>query len=191
MVRSTPLLRMVLMVTAGFALFVLPLTSLIVPVVARDRGWEATLAGASAGVFSAGMAALALWVMWRSGTQKAGAAALAGMVLTGAGITGFALATDPLPAVLSVLIAGLGAGLFSTHIGPLFVAATPPEYMARVQSAMMIVQAAPPMIAGPVIGILADLVPVGVVVLIWGAGAVLVAFGALLSRPLRRAERPG
>lgn len=113
------------------------------------------------------------------------------MTLTGVGIIGFVLAADPVAVVLWVLMAGVGAGLFSTPIGPLFVMATPPEHMARVQSVMMIVQAAPPMIAGPVIGVLADQLPVGVVVLLWGAGALLVALGALLSGPLRTAARPG
>ncbi|WP_191089775.1 MFS transporter [Nesterenkonia ebinurensis] len=187
---TTPLLRAVVLVTSAFALFVLPLTSIMVPLVARDRGWEAELAGVTAGVFSAGMAALALWVMWRSGAQRAGAAAICGMLITGAGILGFAAAHYEVWAILAVLVTGLGAGLFSAHLGPLFVAATAPEYMARVQSVMMIAQAAPMMIAGPVIGVLADLLPVGVIVLIWGAGALVVGCGSLFSRPLRKAQRP-
>lgn len=187
---SNDLLRAVLIMTAAFALFVLPLTSIMVPVVARDRGWDAAVAGTTAGAFGAGMAALAVWVMWRSGARRAGSAAIVGMMLTGGGIVGLALAPSELLAIAAVLCTGLGAGLFSTHIGPLFVAATPPEYMARVQAVMMIAQAAPMMLAGPAIGVLADLVPVGVVVMTWGAGAVIVALGALLSRPLRTARRP-
>lgn len=187
---TTDLLRAVLIMTSAFALFVLPLTSIMVPVVARDRGWDAALAGTTAGAFGAGMAALSVWVMWRSGARRAGAAAIVGMMLTGGGIFGVALAPSELLVIAAVLCAGLGAGLFSTHIGPLFVAATPPEYMARVQAVMMIAQAAPMMLAGPVIGVLADRVPVGVVVMIWGAGAVIAAWGALLSRPLRTSRRP-
>ncbi|WP_157983910.1 MFS transporter [Nesterenkonia muleiensis] len=190
-ILTEPLLRAVLVMTSGFALFVLPLTSIMVPVLARDRGWHAALAGTAAGAFSAGMAVLAVWVMWRSGAHRAGAAAILGMVLTGGGILGLAFAPSELLAIAAVLSAGLGAGLFSTHIGPLLVAATPPEYTARVQAVMMIAQAAPMMLAGPVIGVMADVVPVGVVVILWGVGAVTVALGALVSRPLRAARRPG
>lgn len=188
---SAPLLRAVIIMTAAFALFVLPLTSMLVPLVARAKSWDAALAGTTAGVFSAGMAVLALYVMWRRGAQRAGVAAIAGMALTGAGILGLAVAPAELLAISAVLAAGLGAGLFSTHIGPLFVAATPPDYIARVQSVMMIAQAAPLMLAGPIIGVLADVMPVAVVTVIWGSGAAAVALGTLLSRPLRTARRPG
>lgn len=190
LVLTTPVLRAVLIMTAAFALFVLPLTSIMVPVVGRDRGWEAALAGTAAGAFSAGMAVLAVWVMWRSGAQRAGAAAILGMALTGAGIIGLAFAPSELLAIAALLAAGLGAGLLSTHIGPLFVAAAPPQYMARVQAVMMIAQAAPVMLAAPIIGVLADQVPVSAVVVIWGAGAIIVALSTLLSRSLRTARRP-
>lgn len=187
----SPLLRAVVMMTAAFALFALPVAPMLVPVLAGERGWDAALAGTASGAFAAGMAVLALVVMWRGGAQRAGATAVAGMLLAGIGIIGLGMATTEPLALAAVLAAGLGAGLFSTHVGPLFVAAAPQAYIARVQSVMMIAQSAPMMLAGPVIGVLADRVPVDVVVIVWGAGAAGVALATLSSSTLRAARRPG
>lgn len=190
LVWRSGLLRGVFMMTAAFAFFVLPVTVMLVPLTARSHGWSAQIAGTASGSFSAGMMALALFVMCRSGFHRAGLAAIAGMVVTGIGMMGLACAPIPWLAVGSALVAGLGAGLFSTHIGPLFVAAAPVDYIARVQSVMILAQAGPMMVAGPVIGGLADRIPVSVVILLWAAGTAVVALGALLSRPLRTARRP-
>lgn len=189
LVWRSGLLRGVFMMTAAFAFFVLPVTTMLVPLTARSHGWSAEVAGTASGSFSAGMVVLALFVMWRSGFHRAGLAAIVGMVVTGIGVVGLALAPSPFLAVAATLVAGLGAGLFSTHIGPLFVAAAPADYIARVQSVMILAQAGPMMVAGPVIGVLADQIPVPTVVALWAAGVVVVALSSLFSRPLRTAHR--
>lgn len=190
LVWGTGLLRGVFLMTAAFAFFVLPVTTMLVPLTARSRGWDAEIAGTAAGAFSLGMVAMALVVMWCSGARLAGLAAILGMMLTGGGIFGLAAASGPALVIGAAFLAGLGAGLFSTHIGPLFVAAAPADYIGRVQSVMIIAQAGPMMLAGPVIGALADQIPVSTVTGLWAAGALVVAVGTLLSHPLRTAHRP-
>ena len=110
----TGLLRGIFLMTAAFAFFVLPMTTMLIPLISRSRGWGAEVAGTASGAFSLGMVMLALMVMWGSGARRAGLAAMTGMMLTGVGILGLAVACRPhIPngRVLTSGDPGIGSGL--------------------------------------------------------------------------------
>jgi len=48
-VFGTPLLRAVVLLTGAFAMFVIPFSPLLVPVVSAARGWDAVATGMAAG----------------------------------------------------------------------------------------------------------------------------------------------
>src|SRR5699024_3275516 len=126
--------------TGAFAAFIVPVAPLLIPLLARSREWDAAIAGTAAGTYAAGMATVAVAVMWRHGLQRAGLAAAGGIALAGAGLATTVLAPNPFAMLAVTFIAGLGTGLFATHVGPVFVSAVKPEYMARAQSVLILIQ---------------------------------------------------
>ncbi|HZX05972.1 MFS transporter [Kribbella sp.] len=140
---ADPVLRMVLGVVGLVAAFVLPVTSLCVPLLARAHGWAAGQAGfVVAGNVCGSLLVTAL--VARFGTfSRAGVAGGIGCLLAAAGISGLALApTIPL-AVSATLVQGLGVGLFTSHLAPVFVRSTPTSHLTRLQSLLSLVQTVP------------------------------------------------
>jgi len=189
-VSTVPLLRTIVGLTGAFAAFIVPAAPLLIPLLARARGWDVAIAGTAAGTYAAGMATVAVAVMWRHGSQRAGLAAAGGMTLAGAGVAAAALAPSPTILLALTFIAGLGTGLFATHVGPLFISAVPPEYMARAQSVLILIQSLPLLLANPAIGLITEITTIHFVVTIWGAGAIGAGLTALASTALRGARRP-
>ncbi|MFI7059626.1 MFS transporter [Kribbella sp. NPDC050124] len=140
---SDPTLRTILLVVAVVAAFVLPVTSLCIPLLARTHGWPASQTGVVVGATVAG-SLLVTPLVARFGTfTRSGAAAGLGCLLAAAGITALALASSPWPATVSALLQGLGVGLFTSHLAPLFVRATPRSHLTRLQSLLSLAQTIP------------------------------------------------
>lgn len=190
LVWSAPLLRGMAALTAGFAAFVLPVTSLLIPVLAVDRGWGPTTAGTASGAFGAGMAVVALLVMLRSGASGAGVTAILGMLLAGVGVAGLGLAPEEGAAVTAAAAAGVGSGLFATHLAPVFMAAVPRETVGRAQAVLLMAQTLPLLLVQPMLGVAAEQIPPAAITTVCGTGALLVALAAACSSSLRSARRP-
>jgi hypothetical protein len=134
-----PVLRLVLVVVGVVAAFVLPVTSLCVPLIGRANGWTAGHTGLVVGGSVAG-SLLVTVVVARCGTyRRPGHAAALGCLLAAAGITGLAIA----PSVAATVVQGLGVGLFTSHLAPVFVRSTPRSYLTRLQSLLSLVQTVP------------------------------------------------
>lgn len=189
-VATAPLLRTIVGLTGAFAAFIVPVAPLLIPLLVRSRGWDASVAGSASGSYAAGMAVVAAVVMWRHGFQRAGLAAATGITLAGAGVTVTALAMNPIALLICTFIAGLGTGLFATHVGPLFISAVQHEYMARAQSLLIVAQSLPLLVANPAIGFITETTDIAWVVTAWGTGAIIAGIAALLTTALRRAQRP-
>ncbi|WP_432884027.1 MFS transporter [Kribbella sp. CA-245084] len=138
-----PVLRMVLAVVALVATFVLPVTSLCVPLLARSHGWTAGQAGfVVAGNVCGGLAVTIL--VARLGTfERAELTGGAGCLLAAVGISGLALAPSVPLAVGATLVQGVGIGLFTSHLAPVFVRSTPRSHLTRLQSLLSLVQTVP------------------------------------------------
>jgi MFS family permease len=138
-----PVLRMVLAVVALVAAFVLPVTSLCVPLLARSHGWAAGQAGlVVAGNVCGGLVVTIL--VARFGTfDRAGLTGGVGCLLAALGISGLTLAPSVAFAVAATLAQGVGIGLFTSHLAPVFVRSTPRSHLTRLQSLLSLVQTVP------------------------------------------------
>nr|WP_272954885.1 MFS transporter [Kribbella shirazensis] len=136
-------LRKILLVVAVVAAFVLPVTSLCVPLLARSQGWTAAQAGfVVAGNVCGGL--LVTVVVARFGTfDRAGVAGGLGCFLAALGISGLALAPSVPAAVGATVVQGLGIGLFTSHLAPVFVRSTPRSHLTRLQSLLSLAQTVP------------------------------------------------
>ncbi|MBO1419426.1 MFS transporter, partial [Streptomyces sp. FH025] len=137
-----PLLRVALLLTGAAAGALLPVVSLLGPLLARAHGWTAGTAGLVTGGQATGVLAVAVLVAWRGGSARAGVGAAAGLGTASAGIALLALAADPAVAVGGGTVAGVGSGLFACHLGPLVLGAAPPSHLSRVQALLTLVQSA-------------------------------------------------
>ncbi|WP_328955737.1 MFS transporter [Kitasatospora purpeofusca] len=186
------LLRAALLLAGAAAGAVLPVVSLLGPLLARTAGWGAGAAGLVAGAQGAGVLAVAV-LLARRGVgpgrppHGAGTGAAAGLCAAAAGIALLAAAPVPAAAVIGGLLTGAGSGLFAGRLGPLVLGAAPDTHLSRVQALLTLVQSAALVVSTGALGLLADTagprVPIALCALATGAAGVL----ALASPVLRRA----
>ncbi|TWD80317.1 MFS transporter [Kribbella amoyensis] len=150
---SDAVLRPLLLTVALVAGFVLPVTSLCLPLLARSRGWSASTTGLLVGATAAAGLLVTLAVA-RFGTfRRPGFTAAVGCVVAALGIAG--LAFVPWLAVPAAFVQGFGVGLFTSHLQPLFVAATPASHLTRLQSILSLAQTIPLLLTTNLLGVLA------------------------------------
>ncbi|MFY1576363.1 MFS transporter [Verrucosispora sp. WMMD703] len=187
---SVPVLRLALLVTGVAAGFLLPVGTLLVPLLARQRDWSASATGAVVAAMALGTAAIALGVLLRGGSSRPAAVAAVGLLVAAAGVVALAVARAPLPAVLAGVLVGAGAGCFATHVGPLVLAATPLTHLARVQSVLVLAQSLPLLVTANAFGLVVEIVDVPAV--LFGCAGVLAVTGlaALATPTLRGSSSP-
>ncbi|MFJ9693178.1 MFS transporter [Kitasatospora sp. NPDC101183] len=150
------LLRAALLLTGAAAGGLLPVVSLLGPLLARTRGWSAGTAGLLGGAQAAGMLAVAGLVAWRGGLSRPGLGATAGLAVASAGTALLALAPGAATATGAAVLIGLGSGLFASHLGPLVLGSAADSHLSRVQGLLTLVQSTALILANPVLGALAD-----------------------------------
>ncbi|MFG3051291.1 MFS transporter [Kitasatospora sp. NPDC048239] len=186
-----PLLRAALLLTGAAAGALLPVVSLLGPLLARTHDWGAGAAGLVAGGQGAGVLVVAGLVSWRGGLPRAGVGAAAGLCTASVGIAALAWAPGAGVAVAGGAVAGIGAGLFACHLGPLVLGGAPSSHLARVQAVLTLVQSAALVFSTGLLGLLADAVgarwPTALCALATGAAG-LAALGSATLR--RAASRP-
>ncbi|MEJ3654518.1 MFS transporter [Actinomycetes bacterium KLBMP 9759] len=135
-------LRVVLAAYAVAGGFVLPVQALLVPLLARERGWAATDAGLVEGAVGAAALLCAL-VVARTGTfRSAGPAAALGLLSTAVGAVLIAVVPSAPVAVGAGLLLGAGLGVFIAHAGPVLMTASPATHLSRMQALLGVVQSA-------------------------------------------------
>ncbi|MBD7982137.1 MFS transporter [Oerskovia merdavium] len=179
-VARTPELSSALALTGAGAALILPVPSLLVPLLGRSSGWGPATTGLVAGAVGVGAicAALlaarsrkiapgttdpadrsrALQVGCRSrpGSAATGLAVSAGgaLVIAAGTLLGGSAATEV--TVLGALVFGFGNGRFVARIAPLVLGSAPRTHLARVQALVGLVQLVPVMVTSTVLGTLAE-----------------------------------
>ncbi|MBX7267215.1 MFS transporter [Micromonospora sp. Llam7] len=178
-------LRPALLVTGVAAGFLLPVPSLLVPLLGRERAWSSQAAGSVVAAVALGTVTVAVTVLLRGASSRPGRAASAGLLVAAAGVVllvagGSAVLVVggwPLAAVGAGMVVGAGSGLFATHVGPLILVAAPVTHLARVQSVLVLVQSLALLLTTNALGPLAGIV--GAAAVLYGCAGVLAAVAAV------------
>jgi MFS family permease len=186
-----PLLRPILLILVGCSAFLLPVLVPLLPVLARQSGWEATQVGLVVGVSALSTAAVAVWVVVTGGLSKPGLAGCGGIICAALGVLGLALSPGLVTSVVSGALIGLGTGLFTTHLGPLVLGSTPRTHLGRIQALVAIAQSLPLLITNVFLGAMAQAVGAGPTLILCGVALITIAVAALGSKELRNARRLG
>ncbi|MFI1286019.1 MFS transporter [Streptomyces sp. NPDC020858] len=186
---ADPVLRPALLLTAAAAGFLLPVVSLLNPLVAREHGWSAGVAGLVAGGQSLGVIAVALVVARRGTLRRIGVGAASGLCGAALGIAAVAMAGTPAVAVAGGVVAGAGSGMFACHIGPLVLTHTPGTHLARLQALLVLVQSLALVVGNNALGALADAQGATTAAAVCATGACTAGITALTLKPLRRLRR--
>lgn len=185
LVARDAVLRPAVLLTTAAAGFLLPVPALLVPLLARDRGWPASAAGLVVGAVAAGTVLVAGAVLALGGARRPGAAAPAGLLAAAAGVVALAAVPGVPGAVGCALLLGAGTGVFTTHVGPLVLGAAPPTHLARVQAVLLLAQSVPLLGATGLLGVLVTQLGPGAVVAGCGVAVAAAAGLATRSRALR------
>lgn len=144
--------------TGATAAAVLPVTSLLIPLLGRQAGWDAGATGLVVGAQAAGSIGAALVVARTGTTQRTGpavglglTAAAAGVALVAAG-SGVAL---PMAGAAAGLL-GAGTGVAVAHLGPFVLGSAPRTHLARVQAWVALAQLGPVVVSNNLLGAIAE-----------------------------------
>ncbi|HWS31692.1 MAG TPA: MFS transporter [Actinoplanes sp.] len=183
---SEPVLRTALGLVAVAAGFLLPVSGLLIPLLAIQRRWDADLGGVLAGTVALGIVAVAVTVTAAGALRRPGAVAAGGLAVAAAGVLGLALVETVAAAIGAAAVVGIGSGVFSTHVGPLILGGTPSTHLARVQSVLVLAQSLPLLLSNNVLGSVADLLDAGAALVVCAVALLLTAVWALRSPTVAR-----
>lgn len=179
-----PALRLVLALYAVAGGFVIPLGSLVVPLLARERDWGAPGAGWVDGAIGAAALVGAL-VVSRTGVHpRTGLATALGLLGTAVGAVGLAVAPGVPLAVVAGLVIGAGLAAFIAHAGPQLVAHSPDTHLARVMALLGVVQSAAMIGTNLLLGELSRLAGAAPAAMVSAAFLLAAAVVAAISRAL-------
>ncbi|MFF3680174.1 MFS transporter [Streptomyces sp. NPDC002120] len=183
-----PVLRSALLLTAAAACFLLPVVSLLNPLLAREHGWSAGAAGLIAGGQSLGVVAVALAVSRWGTMRRIGRGAALGLCVAAPGIAAVALAGETgaavAVAVAGGIVTGAGSGMFACHIGPLVLTGAPGTHLARLQASLTLVQSLALVVGNNALGALADAHGATAATAVCAAGACAAGLTGLALKPL-------
>jgi MFS family permease len=189
MAIQTPGLRPLLLIIAGSAGFILPVSSLLVPLITRHFAWGASRAGLIVGAQGLGAVVVALSVSKWGQAAKPGLVACGGLLLAAAGEGLLAASAAPAVAVCAGAVIGVGTALFVSHVAPVLLTAAPAEYLARVQAVFTLVQSATLVASNAFIGQLARALGPRQALLVCVAMTAASAMVGFSSRTVRSIER--
>lgn len=162
-VARTPGLAGALVLTGAVAAVVLPVSSLLVPLLGRASGWDAGTTGVVVGAQAAGSVGAAL-VVARTGTaRRIGQAVTLGLAAAAGGVALVAFgggSTMALTAGAAVVV-GVGTGVAVAHLGPFVLGSAPRTHLARVQAWTALAQLAPVVVSNNLFGTVAERVSPG------------------------------
>ncbi|MGW6913964.1 MFS transporter [Kitasatospora sp. NPDC054939] len=179
-------LRAALLLTAAAAGSLLPVVSLLGPLLVRSHGWSAQTAGLVAGAQSIGIIAVSVLVARRGTAERPAVRACSGLGVAAAGAAGLAVAPTAGAAVAAALGTGVGSGVFATHIGPVLLTGAPGSHLARVQAAATFVQSLALVATTNVLGLVADTAGANAATLTCALALTLTATAGLAATSLRR-----
>ncbi len=184
----TPGLGPALLLVAGAAGFVIPTTSLLVPLLARHNHWSATVAGLIVGAQGVGVIASTLVVARRGSAQRPGLAAAAGLATTAAGQLLVAVLHPAPLAVAAAVLIGIGSGTFVANLAPVLLGTAPRTHLARIQSLLVLVQSAALLVTNNALGAVAHFASAPSALLCSSVALAACAVIAFSTPTLRRLE---
>lgn len=180
-VRGSKVLSTGLAATALFSALVLPIPSLMLPLMATEFQWGSKVAGVLLGGFGAGTAAITALVLVAGKLGRESLMACIAFVVCALATAGLGWASSPAFALVCAVLSGVGTGLFAAHLGPMFMKAANQEAVGRLQAVLMVAQSAPIAVAHGVLGNVTAVLGTRVVLWVWG-GLALVSGLALCRR---------
>lgn len=181
-VSRAPGLRKALVLVGAGAALMLPVPSLLVPLLGRTWGWGPGSTGAVAGAVGVGVICAAGRAARRRSTARpAGTAATPaarGLIVSAVGAC--ILAVGPMLvgseavmiAVAGALVFGFGNGMFVARLAPFVLGSAPRTHLARVQALVGLVQIVPVMVTNTVLGALSQSTSPG-----WALGVTAAGLG--------------
>jgi MFS family permease len=189
LVRTDPLLRALLAAVAIVAAFVLPVASMSIPLIARSHSWGASSAGVLVGGTVLGSLSVTLLVARRGASGSPTLVAAIGLLVAAAGMATLAVSSELPLSTAAAVAQGVGTGLFATRVGSLLLTSTPRSHLARVQSLVSVVQAAPLLLSANLLGAIADATGIETATMTCAVGTAVAA--ALLLRTPGPPEQRG
>jgi hypothetical protein len=186
----TPGLAALLLLVAGAAGFVIPATSLLVPLITRQHHWTAAVAGLIVGVQAAGAIVIALAVARRGTAAQPGLAAALGLAAIAAGELLIGLAPVKAVAVAGAVAMGMGTGTFTCNLGPVLMGTAPRSHLARIQALLGLAQSAALLVFNNVLGAVAHLTSASGAMITCASIVSACALAALLVPAIRHATAP-
>ncbi|MFD7023416.1 MFS transporter [Promicromonospora sukumoe] len=155
-VARTRGLAAALVLTGAVAAVVLPVSSLLVPLLGRASGWSAGTTGVVVAAQAAGSIGAAL-VVARTGTaRRTGWAVALGLALAAGGVGLVASVGVPVLVAGAAAIVGVGTGVAVAHLAPFVLGSAPRTHLARVQAWTALAQLAPVVVSNNLLGALAE-----------------------------------
>ncbi|MCL1841628.1 MAG: MFS transporter [Propionibacteriaceae bacterium] len=189
-------IRALLVTVAIFAGAVLPLSSLLIPLLAHQHGWTSAHAGILIMANTAGSLTTSAILALRGPYHRPIIPMVAGTVLAAAALIVFSLGLPLAPSAVCVYLCGLGIATLTMHMSPLFVLRTPRELQSRFQSLLSMTQLLPVMVTSLAFGPIAQHLGARTAILIAGILAAVALVPLLTNRDIRtaafapRARRP-
>jgi hypothetical protein len=183
---KTPGLTAVLLLVAGVAGFVIPATSLLVPLIARQHHWPAAVAGVIVGAQAAGGIVIALLVTRRGAVSRPGLTAALGLAMIGAGELLLGLTPTKSLAVTGAFMMGLGTGTFVCNLAPVLMGTAPRTHLARIQALLSLAQSAALLVFDNVLGLIAHAASAADAMITCASAVSACALVALLVPAIRR-----
>jgi hypothetical protein len=187
MAFGRPLTRALLITMTVAAGLLMPLDALLLPLLARAHGWDASTAGLLVASRSLGVGVIALRILTRGAFARPGMFAAFGLLLAGVGLLGLSV-LDPLPLTIAAgVVSGIGVGTFTGHVLPLLMNSVEREYQSRLQSVVVLCQSLALVVMNPVLGTFADVPSVGITGVCLGIAVASILLGLIaLTRPVLR-----
>ncbi|GAA1658434.1 hypothetical protein GCM10009744_59570 [Kribbella alba] len=187
MAFGRPLTRTLLITMTIAAGLLMPMDTLLLPLLARDHRWDAATAGLLIACRSVGVGVIALRILTRGAFRRPGLVAALGLLLGSVGVIGLSV-LDPLPlTIAAAFVSGVGVGTFTGHVLPLLMNSVEREYQSRLQSVVVLCQSLALVVMNPVLGSLADVNGVGITGVCLGIGIASALIGLVaLTRPVLR-----
>jgi MFS family permease len=148
--RRTPGIPQMLLVVTGMAGTILPFVMLCVPLLGRERGWNAGDVGMASAGWVAGGLVVTLFVARRGAPGRR--VAVGGPLVAAAGMLVLAATSSLRAGILATVVVGVGTCLLTAHLYPAYVAASPSDMLARFQSLAGLAQTAPVLVLTPALG---------------------------------------
>lgn len=189
---SHVVIRTSLLLTGMLAGLVIPVGSVLLPVLVRGRGWSPVSGGLVLGAQSLGGITVALLISRRGVHRRPGLVAILGLLLTVLALELLAFAPVPAMAIGSGVMLGAGISLFTSHTAPLILGEAPTTHLSRVQAVLSVVQSATLVLTTPLLGLGSAHFGAPTAIAVCGALLAMGAVAAALSQTFRntRTEPP-